>query len=88
MRARNERENKNKKGANYWSTWRKTKDAVGTVKGRGGENDRKADSCGETERTKITMKREARGKDEIKEEEETRGDRKDGEKEEEKRERR
>lgn len=32
MRARNERENKGKKGANYWSTWRKTKDG-----GRGDE---------------------------------------------------
>ncbi|KYN21482.1 hypothetical protein ALC57_06095 [Trachymyrmex cornetzi] len=31
--------------------------AVEATKGRG-ENDRKADSCGETERTKITMKRE------------------------------
>lgn len=48
MRARNERENKGKKGANYWSTWRKTKDAVGGDEGKG-ENDRKADSCGETE---------------------------------------
>lgn len=28
MRARNERENKSKKGANYWSTWRKTKGGV------------------------------------------------------------
>lgn len=62
MRARNERENKGKKGANYWSTWRKTKDAVGGDEGKG-ENDRKADSCGETERTKITMKREAREED-------------------------
>ena len=68
MRARNERENKSKKEANYWSTWRKTKDAVEAMKGRG-ENDRKADSCGETERTKITMKREVRGANEIEEEE-------------------
>lgn len=57
MRARNERENKSKKEANYWSTWRKTKDAVEATKGRE-KNDRKVDSCGETERTKITMKRE------------------------------
>lgn len=66
MRARNERENKGKKGANYWSTWRKTKDAVGATKGRREGNDRKADSCGETERTKITTKRETevRGEDE------------------------
>lgn len=71
MRARNERENKGKKGANYWSTWRKTKDcagADGAVGGRG--NDRKADSCGETERTKITTERgrkggRKRGEDEV-----------------------
>lgn len=56
MRARNERENKGKKGANYWSTWRKTKDCAGARR-RDGGNDRKADSCGETERTKITTKR-------------------------------
>jgi len=39
--------------------------------GEGG-NDRKADSCGETKRMKITMKREARGKDEIEGEEKRR----------------
>lgn len=88
MRARNERENKGKKGANYWSTWRKTKDAVGAMKG-GGRNDRKADSCGETERMKITMKGEARGRDRRRRRDEWRGKiGRDGEKEEEKRKRR
>jgi len=87
MRARNERENKSKKEANYWSTWRKTKDAVEATKGRG-ENDRKADSCGETERTKITMKREVRGADEIEEEVEKREDKKDREEAEERKKRR
>lgn len=37
MRARNERENKGKKGANYWSTWQKTKDAMYGATREGGE---------------------------------------------------
>lgn len=56
------RENKDKKEANYLVDMEKNE-------GSKGENDRKADSCGETARTRITTKREEGEKERKRKEE-------------------